>query len=128
LAAQEEAEQHAGWLAFSGLGESMEPYFTSGTALVVRPVRQAELKEGMAVVYMGPSGIMRAHLLVKPTPRGWLAMGSHNTSPDDGYVNTDTLIGVIAAAYAPAGSPHRTDVAALGRSLLDRTRGLLAAN
>jgi signal peptidase I len=110
-AAQTEAARHDGWQAFTGMGESMAPYFTPGTALVVRPVRSEDLQVGMVVVYMGPSGTMRAHLLVKPTDKGWVAMGCHNKTPDDGYVTDDTLVGVVTAAYTPAAAPERRDIA-----------------
>src|SRR5439155_21096139 len=40
----------SGAAAFWGVGESMEPLYTSRTAIVVAPVKFKELKKGMTVV------------------------------------------------------------------------------
>ena len=123
--AEAAAAQIEGGYAFWGVGSSMEPLFTSHTAVVVAPVKFKELKKGMTVVYMNSRGRMVAHSLVGDLPKGWIAQGVGNAEEDDDLVTKDNLIGVIVGAFADAHSEYRValtkDLVAKGRLVASRT-------
>lgn len=117
--AEAAAAKIAGAEAFWGVGASMEPLFTSRTAIVVAPVKFKDLKKGMTVVYMSRSGRMVAHSLTGDLPKGWIAQGVNNDKEDDDLVTKDNLIGVIVQAFAESHSEYRValtkDLVAKGR-------------
>jgi hypothetical protein len=101
LSAAEEAAAHVrGGQAFRGLGESMEPLYTSGTAIVVTPVDFTKLRKGMQVLYVNHDGFGVAHVLVGDLPGGWIAQGVGNKSEDEDLVTSRNLVGVITQVYA----------------------------
>ena len=111
--------------AFWGVGKSMEPLFTSRTAIVVAPVNFKDLKKGMTVVYINGRGRMVAHSLIGDLPKGWIAQGVGNAEEDDDLVTKQNLVGVIVGAYAEAHSEFRValtkDLIAKGRLVASRT-------
>jgi len=113
----------SGAAAFWGVGESMEPLYTSRTAIVVAPVKFKELKKGMTVVYLNRRGRMVAHALTGDIPQGWIAQGVNNDEEDDDVVTKDNLIGVIVQAFAEMHSEYRV---ALTKQLV--AKGRLTAN
>ncbi len=123
--AEAAAAQIEGGYAFWGVGKSMEPLFTSRTAIVVAPAKFKDLKKGMTVVYMNSRGRMVAHSLVGDLPKGWIAQGVGNAEEDDDLVTKDNLIGVIIGAFAEAPSDFRValtkDLVAKGRLVATRT-------
>lgn len=118
-AAEAAAEQLYGATAFWGVGRSMEPLYTSQTAIVVAQVPFKELRKGMTVVYMNSRGRMVAHSLKGDLPKGWIAQGVGNDEEDDDLVTKDNLIGVIVGAYAEAQSDFRV---ALTKELVAKGR------
>jgi hypothetical protein len=110
-AAEKAAAVIPGAEAMWGVGESMEPLYSSHTAIVVAPVAFKDLKKGMTVVYMNRRGNMVAHALTGDLPKGWIAQGVNNDEEDDDLVTADNLIGVIVQAYSEVNSEYRTMVA-----------------
>lgn len=102
----------AGAQAFIGAGESMEPVYASGTAIVVTPCAYTELRPGMSVVYVNHDGRGVAHALVQETRDGWVAQGVNNPEQDTDLVTARNLIGVITQAYASADTSLRRGIAA----------------
>ncbi|MEO6875322.1 MAG: hypothetical protein ABI222_10945 [Opitutaceae bacterium] len=123
-AAELAAQQVQGAQAFIGAGESMEPVYASGTAIVVTPVDFAQLKPGMSVVYVNNAGRGVAHALVAKTSDGWIAQGANNSSPDPDRVTVRNLVGVVTQAYAAADTPLRREIAARAMSKMATASGL----
>ena len=81
-------------------GPSNEPVIHSGTVLIVRPARAAEVQVGQFVMYRRPDGICPTHQVVgwSAFNRGWLivqgANRETNPTPDAGFVTDENLLGV----------------------------------
>jgi hypothetical protein len=113
LRTAEAAAAHvAGAQAFIGAGESMEPIYASGTAIVVTPCAYSELRAGMSVVYVNHDGRGVAHALVQETSDGWVAQGINNPDQDTDLVTTRNLVGVITQAYASSDTSLRRAIVA----------------
>ncbi len=124
--AAEAAAQHlAGAQAFRGVGDSMEPLYVSGTAIVVMPCEYSQLRAGMSVVYVNHNGRGVAHVLTNEMPGGWIAQGVNNRDEDPDLVTANNLVGVITQAYASADTPMRREIAS--RAALKATGRLGAA-
>jgi hypothetical protein len=121
--AESAAAEIPGATAFWGVGASMEPLYTSRTAIVVAPMKFKELKKGMTVVYINRRGRMVAHSLTGDLPKGWIAQGVNNDEEDDDLVTKENLVGVIVQAYAEMPSEYRV---ALAKQLV--AKGRLTAN
>ena len=102
--------------AFIGAGDSMEPVYASGTAIVVMPCDYRLLRPGMSVVYVNQDGRGVAHALVRETRDGWVAQGVGNPECDPDLVTARNLVGVITQAYASSDTPLRREIA--GRAML----------
>ena len=112
LRSAEAAASHlAGAQAFVGAGESMEPIYASGTAIVVTPVDFSQLRPGMSVVYVNAEGRGVAHALVEQTRGGWVAQGANNPAPDADLVTPVNLVGVITQAFASTDTAQRRAIA-----------------
>ena len=109
--AEAAAARVTGAQAFVGAGESMEPVYASGTAIVVTPCDFAALRPGMSVVYVNQDGRGVAHALVKLTRDGWVAQGANNPAVDEDRVTAQNLVGVITQAYASSDTPARREIA-----------------
>ena len=110
--AEAAAANVTGAQAFLGAGESMEPIYASGTAIVVTPADFSDLRPGMSVVYVNHDGRGVAHALVEKSGRGWIAQGANNPERDEDLVTERNLVGVITQAYASADTPLRRDLTA----------------
>lgn len=86
---------------FVGRGDSMLPLYRDRTVLVVKMMTMSELRQGMTVVFFGDQGRPVAHVLVKRTTRGWVAMGLKNHLPDLTHVRADNYLGTVVRAFAP---------------------------
>ena len=62
--------------AFWGVGDSMEPFFTTHTAIVVNPGEFSALRRASMVLYRDSNGRGIAHVLVECGPEGWTAKAS----------------------------------------------------
>src|SRR4051812_31931359 len=111
--------------AFWGVGSSMEPLYTSKTAIVVAPINFKDLKKGMTVVYISSCGRMVAHSLTGDMPDGWIAQGVNNDKEDDDLVTKENLVGVIVGAFSEMHSEFRValtkDLVAKGRLIASRS-------
>jgi hypothetical protein len=121
--AEAAAAEIPGAAAYWGVGASMEPLYSSHTAIVVAPVKFKELKKGMTVVYVNARGRMVAHSLTGDLPKGWIAQGVNNADEDDDLVTKENLVGVIVQAYSEMPSEYRL---ALAKQLV--AKGRLPAN
>lgn len=110
-AAEQAAASIPGAEAMWGVGDSMEPLYSSHTAIVVAPIKYKELKKGMTVVYVNRRGNMVAHSLTGDLPKGWIAQGVGNAEEDEDLVTASNLIGVIVGAYSEMASEYRTMLA-----------------
>ena len=130
LRTAEAAAAHlAGAQAFIGAGESMEPIYASGTAIVVTPCAYSELRAGMSVVYVNRDGRGVAHALVQATCDGWVAQGVNNPDQDSDLVTARNLVGVITQAYASSDtSLRRAIVARAALKSAPTTKALVAGN
>ena len=97
--------EHPGTEFLVGSGNSMLPLYKDHTVVVTQQVAVADLKAGMTAVYFGDSGRPVAHVLVKKTSDGWIAMGVGNAKCDTTPVTQDNLLGVVVRAYEPTSSP-----------------------
>jgi signal peptidase I len=114
--AEAAAAQMDGAEAFRGVGDSMEPIYASGTAIVVMPCDYRQLQPGMSVVYVNQDGRGVAHALVQQTNDGWVAQGVNNPERDRDLVTARNLVGIITQAYASSDTPLRREIA--GRAAL----------
>jgi hypothetical protein len=97
--------EHAGTNFLVGSGDSMLPLYKDHTVVVTQQVALNDLKAGMTAVYVGESGRPVAHVLVKKTSDGWIAMGVGNAECDATLVTANNLVGVVVKAYEPSSSP-----------------------
>jgi signal peptidase I len=102
LAAERMAGRSEGDFVLRGFGQSMEPVYHAGTAVVVHPTDLHMLRRGMAVVYRSPRGVNVAHMLLERNERGWIAVGLNNAEPDGTLVTEKNLVGVIRYAFSSA--------------------------
>jgi hypothetical protein len=93
--------------ALLGQGNSMEPLYPPGTAVVVHEQSFFTLRPGMAVIYRGSEGHCVAHVLIKELRDGWSAQGLNNCEPDRILVTRENLLGVITAAYTSSDANAR---------------------
>jgi hypothetical protein len=107
--AEKAAANIPGAETFWGVGESMEPLYTSSTAIIIAPVNFSALKKGMTVVYMNSRGRMVAHSLKTDMPKGWIAQGVNNDREDHDLVTKKNLIGVIVKAYSASETDFRIE-------------------
>lgn len=80
-------------------GNSMLPFFGSGSVLIVKSLPVAKLRAGMVVVYTNRFNETVAHRLVSSTSDGWVAAGYNNAESDSTPVNAGNLVGVIYATF-----------------------------
>jgi hypothetical protein len=109
IEAEKAAAKMPGAETFWGVGVSMEPLYTSATAIIVAPVNFNALKKGMTVVYMNSHGRMVAHSLKNDMPKGWIAQGVNNDREDNDLVTKKNLIGVIVKAYSASETDFRIE-------------------
>ena len=83
----------------------MLPLYKDHTVVVTQRIAMSDLRAGMTAVYTGESGRPVAHVLVKRTSDGWIAMGVGNASCDSARVTADNLLGVVVRAFEPTKSP-----------------------
>ena len=88
-----------------GSGNSMLPLYKDHTVIITERQPIADLKPGMTVVYVGGLGFPVAHVLVKYTSEGWIAMGVGNRESDERRVTADNYMGVVVKAFEPTSSP-----------------------
>jgi hypothetical protein len=88
-----------------GSGNSMLPLYKDQTVVVTQRVAVAELRTGMTAVFFGDQGRPVAHVLVRKTPEGWIAMGIGNERPDSTPVTEANLLGIVVKAYEPSLTP-----------------------
>lgn len=100
--AQSLASLHAQAQVMKVSGASMHPYFGDGAVIVVKPIQEAKLRNGMVVVYKNRFGETVAHRLVNRVESGWVAKGYNNQEADSTVVNADNLIGVVYATFHTA--------------------------
>lgn len=105
--AEAAAAQGAGDFVLVGQGESMQPYYAAGTAIVVRPTSYFMLRPGMPVVYESGSGRRVAHVLVAKGSTGWRVRGVANATEDHDVVTPQNLLGVVRYAFVPDGGESR---------------------
>jgi hypothetical protein len=96
---------HAGTDFLVGRGDSMLPLYRDHTVVVTQHVAMSALRAGMTAVYVGESGRPVAHVLVKKTFSGWIAMGVGNAACDSTRVTGDNLLGIVVKAFEPTKSP-----------------------
>ncbi len=96
------ATAHQGLRIMRISGTSMEPFFTDGAVVVVRPLAFARLETGMLVIYRNRFGETVAHRLVVHTADGWRARGQANDKPDSTLVTPTNFIGVVYATFNDA--------------------------
>ncbi|HNC23241.1 MAG TPA: hypothetical protein PLU52_03475 [Opitutaceae bacterium] len=110
-AAEQAAGRINGGRAYRGVGESMMPLYTTGTAIVVVPWDFRQLRAGMTVLYVNHEGRGVAHVLTSRMIGGWTAQGVANAAEDPDLVTPRNLVGVVAQAYASSDSVVRRNFA-----------------
>jgi hypothetical protein len=96
---------HPGTDFLVGSGDSMLPLYKDHTVVVTQKIAMSDLRPGMTAVYIGDAGRPVAHVLVKKTFEGWVAMGVGNAECDATPVTEANLLGVIVKAFEPTKSP-----------------------
>jgi hypothetical protein len=99
------AAEHPGTDFMVGSGDSMLPLYKDHTVVITQRIAASELRAGMTAVYLAESGRPVAHVLVKRTPDGWIAIGIGNAECDSTPVTEANLIGVVVKAFEPSSSP-----------------------
>jgi len=97
--------EHPGTDFLVGSGDSMLPLYKDHTVVITQQAVMSDLKAGMTAVYLGEAGRPVAHVLVKKTSEGWVAMGVGNAECDATIVTQENLMGVVVKAYEPTCSP-----------------------
>jgi hypothetical protein len=97
--------EHPGTDFLVGSGDSMMPLYRDHTVIVTQKIAVTDLRAGMTAVYIGDSGRPVAHVLVKNTSDGWIAMGVGNASCDSTQVTGANLLGIVVKAFQPSSSP-----------------------
>jgi signal peptidase I len=105
-------------------GDSMLPFFGSGSVVIVKKIDASQLRPGMVVVYQNRFGDTVAHRLVEQAAAGWIAQGYNNSVADTTAVSNENLIGVVYATFHSNG--HADPFSGLA-SLVGRTQVALAA-
>lgn len=90
-----------------GTGRSMLPLYPPGTILVVRQVGYDQLRCGQTAIYRNRGNRTVAHVLITKARDGWRARGLNNKWHDMEPVRAENLLGVVIAAYRPAGEGAR---------------------
>lgn len=103
--AQDYVAVHEGTEYLVGSGDSMKPLYRDHTVVVFQKTAVAGLKAGMTVVYLADSGRPVAHVLVRRTADGWIAMGIGNASCDETRVTASNLMGIVVRAFEASKSP-----------------------
>ncbi|OHE87880.1 MAG: hypothetical protein A3G75_08840 [Verrucomicrobia bacterium RIFCSPLOWO2_12_FULL_64_8] len=101
--AQEYARAFDDAWVVSGNGSSMQPLYAEGTVLVVAVRSYDRLESGMTAIYRNSRNRLVAHVLMAKARDGWRAGGLNNRSFDPEPVLAGNLVGVVVAAFAPAG-------------------------
>jgi hypothetical protein len=96
---------HPGTDFLVGSGDSMLPLYKDHTVVVTQRVAMSDLRPGMTAVFIGEAGRPVAHVLVKKTFDGWIAMGVGNAECDWTPVTQANLLGVVVKAFEPTKSP-----------------------
>lgn len=92
-----------------GTGRSMLPLYPPGTILVVRKVGYDQLCCGQTAIYRNREQRAVAHVLITKARDGWRTRGLNNRLHDMQPVRAENLLGVVIAAYHPAGEGARLD-------------------
>jgi hypothetical protein len=122
-AAENAARKIGGAQAFLGVGQSMEPVYSNGTAIVTTRCEYAQLCAGMSVVYVNESGRGVAHVLVREEADGWVARGVNNAGDDSSVVTRANLVGVVTQAYASSITPLRREIASRAAAKMIKAMG-----
>jgi hypothetical protein len=104
--------------AYWGVGSSMEPLFTTHTAIVVNPCDFSELRKGMMVLYRDNEGWGIAHVLLEKVSDGWTAQGVNCPDEDTCLVTPENIVGVVTHAYAATEPEGRDTLVAALRAKL----------
>jgi hypothetical protein len=99
---------HPGTDFMVGSGDSMKPLYGDHTVIITERMPFSGLKPGMTVVFVGDCGYWVAHVLVRKTSEGWIAMGVNNARYDSALVCDDNYMAVVVKAYEPTSSPMLT--------------------
>jgi signal peptidase I len=105
--AEHVAKQRSDAFVLWGVGESMQPLYAHGTAVVVASHDYEKLKKGMTVVYLNAAGMRVAHCIVGETRGGYLMQGVNNVKPDPTLLTPENFMGVVVEAYASTGTDFR---------------------
>ncbi|KAF0093501.1 MAG: hypothetical protein E1N59_2770 [Puniceicoccaceae bacterium 5H] len=95
IAAKRVEQGGEGRASMLGGGTSMMPLYGEDTVIVYAPIAFEDLQAEMVVAYRNHAGRVVTHRLLKPSPKGWIAMGDHNRQLDEDYVTPENLIGVV---------------------------------
>jgi signal peptidase I len=93
--AQKIIATNSNWSVVRGAGESMSPFFSSHSLLLINKSTIDSLKNGMIVVYADESGDLVAHQVVKIDATGVWTKGVNNGSIDPSPVTAKNLAGVV---------------------------------
>ena len=91
---------HPGTDFLVGSGDSMLPLYRDHAVVVTQQSAVADLRAGMTAVYLADSGRPVAHVLVRKTSDGWIAMGVGNDKCDSTRVTEGNLLGVVVKAFS----------------------------
>jgi hypothetical protein len=97
--ARDYAEQRPGSEILFGKGVSMQPFLTSGMAVVVAPAPYSTLRRGDPVVYRRKNGLLVCHVITGWCLRGYIVQGLNNEKWDAECVTPQNYIGVLVAAF-----------------------------
>jgi hypothetical protein len=101
------AQQREDACVLWGVGESMQPLYPPGTALIIERRDYEKLQKGMTVVYCNQDGRRVAHCVVGETRGGYLLQGINNSEEDAELLTEDNFVGVVVAAYAAVETDFR---------------------
>ncbi len=83
-------------------GQSMLPFFRSGSRITLRPLREGDLRRGNVVMALAPSGYYVVHRIIRVTDGTVTLLGDGNT------VGTETMPISQVYGIVDCGPIHRT--------------------
>jgi hypothetical protein len=92
--------EHPGCILLQAMGTSMLPKYGNNTIFVIKPIAWADLKVGMDVAYVRPTGDTVVHRLVGSGGDFWIVQGINNSVPDEYHVTPENLIGQVWTAFS----------------------------
>lgn len=89
------AQRNPSWVVMLGDDISMDPYYGSGSVLLIDRASYESLRPDMIVVYRDSEGDLVGHWLIQLDADGWVTQGINNLQPDAEKLDRRNYVGVV---------------------------------